>query len=80
MPTGPRRPPSSVSRIALLEGGGLSQEALARLDVWVGSLMSDTKTLGIAENTLVILMADNGPMTHDGPPAWPRSPLPRRQG
>ena len=48
--------------------GGLSQEALARLDVWIGNLMSELKNLGIAENTLVILMADNGPMTHNGPP------------
>jgi arylsulfatase A-like enzyme len=48
--------------------GGLAQEAIARLDVWIGSLMTELKTLGIAENTLVILMADNGPMTHNGPP------------
>ena len=27
-----------------------------------------TRHLGIAENTLVFLMADNGPMTHNGPP------------
>jgi arylsulfatase A-like enzyme len=48
--------------------GGLAQEAIARIDVWIGSLMTELKTLGIAENTLVILMADNGPMTHNGPP------------
>ena len=34
--------------------------------------MAELRTLGIAENTLVILMADNGPMTHNGPPAWSR--------
>jgi len=48
--------------------GGMPQEAFARLDVWIGTLMEELKTLGIAENTLVILMADNGPMTHNGPP------------
>jgi len=48
--------------------GGLPQEALARLDTWIGELMEELKTLGIAENTLVILMADNGPMMHNGPP------------
>ncbi|MGA8825732.1 MAG: sulfatase-like hydrolase/transferase, partial [Pseudolabrys sp.] len=37
------------------------------LDVWIGTLMTELKTLGIAENTLVILMADNGPFTHNGP-------------
>jgi arylsulfatase A-like enzyme len=48
--------------------GALAQEALARLDVWIGELMTELKNLGITENTLVILMADNGPMTHNGPP------------
>jgi len=48
--------------------GGLLQEGLARLDVWMGELMAELKTLDIAENTLVVLMADNGPMTHNGPP------------
>jgi len=47
--------------------GALPQEALARLDTWIGSLMTELKTLGIAENTLVIIMADNGPFTHNGP-------------
>jgi len=48
--------------------GALPQEALARFDKYVGKLMVELKTLGIEENTLVILMADNGPMTHNGPP------------
>ena len=46
----------------------LLQEGLARFDVYVGSLMEELKALGIEENTLVIMMADNGPMTHNGPP------------
>jgi arylsulfatase len=52
----------------LTASGGLSQAALVRLDAWIGELMTELKSLGIAENTLVILMADNGPMTHNGPP------------
>ena len=48
--------------------GGLLQEGLARLDKYIGKLMVELKDLGIEENTLVILMADNGPMTHNGPP------------
>ncbi len=48
--------------------GGLLQEALVRFDPWVGELKEELTSLGIAENTLVILMADNGPMTHNGPP------------
>jgi arylsulfatase len=47
--------------------GGLVQEALARFDVFVGTLMSELKSLGITENTLVVLTADNGPMTHNAP-------------
>jgi arylsulfatase len=47
---------------------GLLQEGLARLDPWIGELMQELETLGIAENTLVVLMADNGPMVHNGPP------------
>ncbi len=47
---------------------GMLQEGLARFDIYVGKLMQELKDLGIEENTLVILMADNGPMTHNGPP------------
>jgi len=49
-------------------GGGVLQEGLVDLDPFIGELMDKLKELGIAENTLVILMADNGPMTHNGPP------------
>jgi len=52
----------------LTASGGVPQEAYARFDGWVGELMGELKKLGIAENTLVVLMADNGPMTHNGPP------------
>lgn len=48
--------------------GGLLQEGLARFDKYVGKLTAELKELGIEDNTLVILMADNGPMTHNGPP------------
>jgi hypothetical protein len=48
--------------------GSLVSEALARIDVFVGTLMDELKRLEIAENTLGVLMADNGPMTHQGPP------------
>jgi arylsulfatase len=43
------------------------QEALVRTDAFVGRLRAELESLGIAENTLVILMADNGPFTHHGP-------------
>ena len=48
--------------------GGMPQEGIARLDGYVGKLMDELKSLGIEDNTLLVLMADNGPMTHNGPP------------
>lgn len=47
---------------------GILQEGLVRVDKQVGQLMEELKTAGVDENTLVILMADNGPMSHNGPP------------
>lgn len=47
---------------------GFLQEGLARLDPFIGTMMERLKTLGISENTLVLFMGDNGPMTHNGPP------------
>ncbi len=38
------------------------------IDPFVGRIMAKLKELGIAENTLVICMADNGPMSHNPPP------------
>ena len=48
--------------------GGVTAELVTPLDMRVGNLMNELKRLGIAENTLVVVMADNGPMVHDGPP------------
>lgn len=48
--------------------GGFLQEGLVRFDPFIGKLMDHLKAKGIAENTLVVLLADNGPMTHNGPP------------
>ena len=38
-----------------------------RTDAFVRELRAELEKLGIAENTLIILMADNGPFTHHGP-------------
>lgn len=38
------------------------------VDAFIGNVMEELKKLGIAENTLLIVMADNGPMAHDPPP------------
>jgi arylsulfatase len=46
---------------------GLLQEFLVEFDNWIPTLLKTLKDEGVEENTLVILMADNGPMTHHGP-------------
>ncbi len=40
----------------------------SNVDPFVGRVMAKLKELGIAENTLVVCMADNGPMSHNPPP------------
>jgi arylsulfatase len=54
--------------------------AFVQLDDFVGKLMADLKELGIAENTLFIAMADNGPMVHSPPPGWGMLPMIYRGG
>ena len=46
---------------------GILQEFLVEFDAWLPVLLKELKDQGIEENTLVVLMADNGPMTHHGP-------------
>ena len=38
------------------------------VDAFIGQIMDELEKLGIAENTLLIVMADNGPMSHNPPP------------
>lgn len=47
-------------------GTGLA-ESLARVDSAMGEIQDKVKELGIEENTLIIAMADNGPMVSGGP-------------
>jgi len=42
--------------------------------------MKELKTLGIAENTLFVAMADNGPMFHNPPPGWAMTEIMYRGG
>jgi arylsulfatase len=47
----------------------LLQDGLqCNIDPFIGKLMAKLEELGIAENTLIVAMADNGPMTHNPPP------------
>ena len=42
--------------------GGGWVESMKELDTWVGELLDEVDNLGIAENTIVVLMGDNGTM------------------
>ena len=47
----------------------LLQDSLQNnIDPFIGRLVAKLKELGIAENTLIVAMADNGPMAHNPPP------------
>lgn len=45
----------------------LAQEGLVTIDAFVGELIAHLDAQGISENTLVMVMADNGPFIHYGP-------------
>ncbi len=52
----------SVARSVLQDG------LEGNIDPFIGKLLAKLNELGIAENTLVVAMADNGPMAHNPPP------------
>lgn len=47
-------------------GMGLRGDAIVQFDWSVGQLMETLQKLGLAENTLIILSSDNGPVVDDG--------------
>lgn len=47
--------------------GGLYADKLQLLDTWVGDIMAEMETLGVADNTIVVLMGDNGHFTKYSP-------------
>ena len=47
--------------------GGIYVEKMKLVDKWIGELMAEMDKLGIADNTLVIVMGDNGHFTKYSP-------------
>ena len=47
-------------------GMGLRGDAIVQFDWSVGEIMSTLERLGIADNTIILLTSDNGPVTDDG--------------
>lgn len=44
------------------ENGGSWVARMQELDGWIGELLDEVETLGIAKNTVIVIMGDNGPM------------------
>jgi arylsulfatase A-like enzyme len=59
--------PDPRAKSKLTANKNILAEALVKIDAFVGQLFQHLEEKGIAENTLVIVMADNGPFTHYGP-------------
>ncbi|SDK85247.1 sulfatase-like hydrolase/transferase [Aliiruegeria lutimaris] len=47
--------------------GGLYVDKMQQLDAWLGDLFAEMETLGVADNTIVVLMGDNGHFTKYSP-------------
>ena len=48
--------------------GGTMADSLVEVDEWVGQIVDEVDKLGIAENTIIVVMGDNGPfMQYAGP-------------
>ena len=43
--------------------GGTMADILVEIDEWVGDIVNEVDKLGIAENTVIVVMGDNGPFT-----------------
>ncbi len=47
--------------------GGTFVESMKQLDGWIGEIMAEMGTLGIVDNTVVVIMGDNGHFTKYSP-------------
>jgi arylsulfatase len=61
--TGPRTTTDQYTTV----NGGIYVEKMKLVDQWIGELMAEMDKLGVADNTLVIIMGDNGHFTKYSP-------------
>ncbi len=58
---------TDVEKFTTLNGGTIP-ESIVEVDGWIGDIVNEVDKLGIAENTIIIVMGDNGPfMQYAGP-------------
>ena len=51
---------TDIKEFKTLNGGTIA-ESIVEVDEWVGQIVDEVDKLGIAENTIIIVMGDNGP-------------------
>jgi arylsulfatase len=59
--------PDARNPVKMTANKNVMAEAIERLDIFIGELFQHLKDKGVAENTLVVIQADNGPFIHYGP-------------
>lgn len=59
--------PDPRATTKLTANKNLGAEGLVKVDAFIGKLFEHLDERGISDNTLVVIMADNGPFTHFGP-------------
>jgi arylsulfatase len=52
--------PSDIAEAQTLNGGTVAQ-SIVEVDEWIGEIVAEVDRLGIADNTIIMLMGDNGP-------------------
>jgi arylsulfatase len=52
--------PSDIGEPKTLNGGTVA-ESIVEIDGWIGEIVAEVDRLGIGENTIVVVMGDNGP-------------------
>ena len=52
--------PADIQKVRTLNGGTVA-ESIVEVDEWIGQIVAEVDRLGIAENTIIIVMGDNGP-------------------
>ena len=51
---------TDIEKFKTLNGGSMA-ESIVQIDEWVGDIIDEVDRLGISENTLIVVMGDNGP-------------------
>ena len=58
--------PSDIEEAQTINGGTVAQ-SIVEVDEWIGEIIAEIDRLGIADNTIVMVMGDNGPFMQYSP-------------